>query len=190
MSVSGARRDFECSADLANRPDRPIAFEQLQNGDRTTETAHARSRCVAQSSFLHLPFITKDANYQMLIISIGGQMAKAIRCRSKRRINCCKTASRSIGRSVAIRHRQSRSIRRRPCALIRSKVEIISGLCVMRDDRLPVMLLTGFLGSGKTTLLNSWLAMTELANAAVIVNEFGEIGIDHTLIASSNANTI
>ncbi len=60
----------------------------------------------------------------------------------------------------------------------------------MQDDRLPVMLLTGFLGSGKTTLLNAWLRTTDLANAAVIVNEFGEIGIDHALIASSNDNTI
>jgi G3E family GTPase len=53
-----------------------------------------------------------------------------------------------------------------------------------------VTLLTGFLGSGKTTLLNEWLQSPELANAAVIVNEFGEIGIDHALIASSNDNTI
>lgn len=60
----------------------------------------------------------------------------------------------------------------------------------MTDDRLPVMLLTGFLGSGKTTLLNAWLQTADLANAAVIVNEFGEIGIDHALIASSNDNTI
>jgi G3E family GTPase len=60
----------------------------------------------------------------------------------------------------------------------------------MQDDRLPVTLLTGFLGSGKTTLLNSWLRSPELAGAAVIVNEFGEIGIDHALIASSNDNTI
>jgi G3E family GTPase len=58
------------------------------------------------------------------------------------------------------------------------------------DDRLPVTLLTGFLGSGKTTLLNSWLRSPELAGAAVIVNEFGEIGIDHALITSSNDNTI
>ena len=58
------------------------------------------------------------------------------------------------------------------------------------DDRLPVTLLTGFLGRGKTTLLNAWLRTTDLANAAVIVNEFGEIGIDHALIASSNDNTI
>jgi G3E family GTPase len=58
------------------------------------------------------------------------------------------------------------------------------------DERLPVMLLTGFLGSGKTTLLNAWLRSPELADAAVIVNEFGEIGIDHALIASSNDNTI
>jgi len=58
------------------------------------------------------------------------------------------------------------------------------------DDRIPVMLLTGFLGSGKTTLLNAWLRSPELANAAVIVNEFGEVGIDHALIASSSDNTI
>ena len=60
----------------------------------------------------------------------------------------------------------------------------------MADERLPVLLLTGFLGSGKTTLINTWLQAAELANAAVIVNEFGEIGIDHALIASSNDNTI
>src|SRR6185503_7310402 len=52
------------------------------------------------------------------------------------------------------------------------------------------MLLTGFLGSGKTTLLNAWLRAPELENAAIIVNEFGDVGIDHALIASSNDNTI
>jgi G3E family GTPase len=56
--------------------------------------------------------------------------------------------------------------------------------------RIPVVLLTGFLGSGKTTLLNHWLQGPSLCNAAVIVNEFGDIGIDHNLIASSNENTI
>ncbi len=60
----------------------------------------------------------------------------------------------------------------------------------MDDDRLPVMLLTGFLGSGKTTLLNAWLHTAELENAAVIVNEFGDVGIDHALIASSSDNMI
>jgi len=58
------------------------------------------------------------------------------------------------------------------------------------DGRFPVMLLTGFLGSGKTTLLNAWLRAPELENAAIIVNEFGDVGIDHALIASSNDNTI
>lgn len=56
--------------------------------------------------------------------------------------------------------------------------------------RTPVSLLTGFLGSGKTTLLNAWLRCPSLSDAAVIVNEFGEVGIDHALIASSNDNTI
>lgn len=58
------------------------------------------------------------------------------------------------------------------------------------DSRTPVSLLTGFLGSGKTTLLNAWLRDPAMADAAVIVNEFGEIGIDHSLIVSSNDNTI
>jgi G3E family GTPase len=61
---------------------------------------------------------------------------------------------------------------------------------LVQDDRIPVTLLTGFLGSGKTTLLNAWLRSPELSDAAVIVNEFGEIGIDHALIASSSDNTI
>ena len=58
------------------------------------------------------------------------------------------------------------------------------------EQRCPTTLLTGFLGSGKTTLLNAWLRSPALADTAVIVNEFGEIGIDHSLIASSNDNTI
>ncbi len=58
------------------------------------------------------------------------------------------------------------------------------------DSRIPVSLLTGFLGSGKTTVLNAWLRDPDLADAAVIVNEFGEVGIDHALIAASNDNTI
>ncbi len=57
-------------------------------------------------------------------------------------------------------------------------------------ERIPVSLLTGFLGSGKTTVLNAWLRDPDLADAAVIVNEFGEVGIDHALIAASNDNTI
>lgn len=54
------------------------------------------------------------------------------------------------------------------------------------DPRLvPVTILTGFLGSGKTTLLNRLLKEPSMAGAAVIVNEFGEIGLDHLLIEAS-----
>ena len=47
---------------------------------------------------------------------------------------------------------------------------------------IPVSVLTGFLGAGKTSLLNSLLKDPMLAGAAVIINEFGEIGLDHLLV--------
>src|SRR5262245_27886330 len=54
------------------------------------------------------------------------------------------------------------------------------------EQRIPVTVLTGFLGSGKTTLLNKLLRRPELADTAVIINEFGEIGLDHLLVEKSN----
>jgi G3E family GTPase len=56
--------------------------------------------------------------------------------------------------------------------------------------RTPVAIITGFLGSGKTTLLNRLLQRPEMSGAAVIINEFGEIGLDHLLIATPSENTV
>jgi G3E family GTPase len=50
----------------------------------------------------------------------------------------------------------------------------------------PVTILTGFLGSGKTTLLNRALRDPAMANTAVVINEFGEVGLDHMLAAQSD----
>src|SRR4051812_42759807 len=51
---------------------------------------------------------------------------------------------------------------------------------------IPVAIVTGFLGSGKTTLIGRILRDPGFARTAVIVNEFGEMGLDHELIASSD----
>jgi G3E family GTPase len=58
------------------------------------------------------------------------------------------------------------------------------------DLSLPVTIITGFLGSGKTTLLNHILTQQEGIKTAVLVNEFGEIGIDNELIISSQDDII
>lgn len=52
--------------------------------------------------------------------------------------------------------------------------------------RLPVTLVTGFLGSGKTTMVNAALKAPELRDTVVVVNEFGEVSLDHSLVTNSN----
>src|SRR5215470_2933866 len=57
-----------------------------------------------------------------------------------------------------------------------------------RGTRVPVTVVTGFLGAGKTTLLRHFLGLPEGAGTAVIVNEFGETGIDNALLCNSSDN--
>ena len=62
----------------------------------------------------------------------------------------------------------------------------------MRDypDLTPVNIVTGFLGSGKTTLLQRLLSSPKMARTAVLINEFGEVGLDHLLVRQIDAATV
>ena len=66
----------------------------------------------------------------------------------------------------------------------------VEGPRVETKSRIPVTLVTGFLGSGKTTLINAALRSPELAKTVVVVNEFGEVGLDHQLFASSSDSVV
>ena len=60
----------------------------------------------------------------------------------------------------------------------------------MRHERIPLILLTGFLGSGKTTLLNQLVQLPEFSRTLVIINEFGETSLDHLLVSKSSDDQI
>jgi G3E family GTPase len=60
----------------------------------------------------------------------------------------------------------------------------------MRSDVIPISILTGFLGSGKTTILGHLLRQRGFSRKAVIINEFGEVGLDHELIEASEDSFI
>lgn len=59
-----------------------------------------------------------------------------------------------------------------------------------RGSRIPVTVVTGFLGSGKTTLIRELLARPEGADTAVVINEYGEVGIDNALLRASSDTTV
>jgi len=60
----------------------------------------------------------------------------------------------------------------------------------MRDGRIPVTLVTGFLGSGKTTLLAAILRRSDFARTAVVINEFGEVPLDQALIDRCDGHVV
>jgi G3E family GTPase len=55
---------------------------------------------------------------------------------------------------------------------------------------IPLTVLTGFLGAGKTTLLNALLRHPDMADTAVLINEFGEVGLDHLLVERLDGDTV
>jgi len=61
---------------------------------------------------------------------------------------------------------------------------------VIPDGRTPVIVVSGFLGSGKTTLLNRWITTPGFVDSLVIVNEFGEVAVDHHLLEASQEKIV
>lgn len=55
---------------------------------------------------------------------------------------------------------------------------------------IPLVILSGFLGAGKTTRLNRWLKNPALADTLVIINEFGEVGLDHLLVEEAPGDVV
>ena len=60
-------------------------------------------------------------------------------------------------------------------------------MCV---DLIPVTVLTGFLGSGKTTILAQLVQNPAFVDTAIIINEFGEVGLDHALLEASDESIV
>ena len=58
------------------------------------------------------------------------------------------------------------------------------------SQRVPISVLTGFLGSGKTTVLNHLIRQPELSRTLVLINEFGQIGLDHDLMIHSKDDVV
>ena len=67
---------------------------------------------------------------------------------------------------------------------------LIGTIAAAEGRLIPVSIVTGFLGSGKTTLISRILRDPAFGRTAVIVNEFGEVGLDHELIASSDDSVL
>ena len=57
-------------------------------------------------------------------------------------------------------------------------------------EKIPVTVLTGYLGAGKTTRLNRWLKHPALADTLIVINEFGEIGLDHLLVEEAPGDVV
>lgn len=58
------------------------------------------------------------------------------------------------------------------------------------SEKIPVSIITGFLGSGKTTLIDKLLQQPGMSDSAVIINEFGEIGLDHQLVQAAEGDVV
>ncbi len=66
----------------------------------------------------------------------------------------------------------------------------MSGPANTQSHQLPILIVTGFLGAGKTSFISQLLTLEFMSNSAVILNEFGEIGLDHILVDSVNDQII
>ena len=102
-------------------------------------------------------------------------------------MGCGQAARRSIFNP---RHLSKLKTDTTPIGILRIVGTIVDKEMTENDGKYPVAVLTGFLGSGKTTLLRRLLTDPGMVKTAVLINEFGEIGLDHLLVRSVVENAV
>src|SRR5215213_224252 len=124
----------------------------------------------AATTALNRPLVSMAASRLLFVVSLADVLRPA-------------SVALSVGPAQRPRKAQSASVS--ACA-VRLRPYVTAATESSMSDKVPVTVLTGYLGAGKTTLLNRILSEPHGQKFAVIVNEFGEIGIDNDLVVGAD----
>ena len=130
------------------------------------------------SNCLEIPRAHKNYCYKFLLLSHISHTSKHILMSSLSSFHQCSSSSSSSLHRRRFKSAPKTGRRKLLCVSSSQEQEKINNTIVIKDDRIPITILTGFLGSGKTTLLNHILTQNHGEKMVVIENDFGEIDID------------
>jgi putative ribosome biogenesis GTPase RsgA len=127
---------------------------------------------------LEIPRAHKNYCYKFLLLSHISHTSKHILMSSLSSFHQCSSSSSSSLHRRRFKSAPKTGRRKLLCVSSSQEQEKTNNTIVIKDDRIPITILTGFLGSGKTTLLNHILTQNHGEKMVVIENDFGEIDID------------